>query len=587
MTRVIYDPVTRVGGHLRLEVVVENGAVVDAWSSGTMFRGMESILRGRDPRDAWLLAQRVCGVCVGAHGLASVRAVEAALGVTIPPNARLVRNILAGTSFVIDHVAGFYQRAAIDWVDLEAALGADPARTAALVLENGVGGPNTSVDYFRGMRDRLTRFVAGGRTGPFAGAVGGHSAMHLAPEVGLLLLTHYVESLDWMRRMGRIEAILGGKSPHPQTLLVGGMTLMPPWAGAKGAVGGHPDLVDRNMPSALAADGMAEIATYLDEMETFVDGTYVPDILRLARAYPEWSAIGVGTGMYLAYGEFPESDVAGDWSRLLPGGWVTTEAPLVPRDVDANAITETVAHSWYAPDTTSRRPSEAITAPRYEAPLPLTTLESSDRYSWLKAPRYQGSPMEVGPLARVLVGYAQGGHEIRAVLDGLLATLGARRDALAGTLGRTLARAVETDVVVRRLPSWMSELRASLAGGDLAFADVTRWNPETWPDRASGFSLGESGRGAVGHWVTIRDRRIESYAIVDATTWNASPRDERGTRGPLEEALVGTPVADPERPVEILRTVHSFDPCTACGVHLWDPAHGSPALSIVTRRSRR
>lgn len=586
MSRLVIDPITRIGGHLRIEVSVEDGVVTDAWSSGTMFRGMEGILRGRDPRDAWLLAQRTCGVCTGAHALASVRAVEHALGVTPPPNARIVRNLLAGATFVVDHVTGFYHRAAIDWFDLGSALTADPATTARIAQQ--AGGGDTSETYFRGVRDRLAAFVASNQPGPFSGVASGHPANRIAPEAGLMLLANYLRSLDWARRVARIETILGGKSPHPQTFVVGGMALVPPWGGATGTSGGHPDQIRRNMPTALAPEGLTEIAMLIEDARSFVDELYMQDILRLARTYPEWSKLGAGATRYLSYGEFPEGD-GEDAIRLLPGGWIAADEPAAAKAVDEAAITESVAHSWYEPDDAPRHPSDAITEPRFAGPpIPFATLEGVDRYSWLKAPRYLDSPVEVGSLARVLVAYAQGGREVRAGLDGFLATLGADSALMSGTLGRTVARAIEVQVVATRLSRWLSDLRANMAGGDVALADVSMWNPDLWPAKAAGFSLGESSRGALGHWVGIENRRISRYAIVDATTWNASPRDDHGVRGPLEEALIGTPVADPGHPIEILRTVHSFDPCTACAVHvLGMSAGGSPDIRITTKGRRR
>lgn len=566
MTRHVIDPVTRVGGHLRLEVEISNGVVVDAWSAGTMFRGIEGILEGRDPRDAWLLAQRTCGVCVGAHALASVRAVERAVGVVPPRNARLVRNVLAGTSFVLDEVTGFYQRAALDWVDVRLALTADPADAADLALASGSGGFAATADSIRSTRDRLARLVAAGG-GPLAGATEGHPAHRLTGPEGLLLLVHYLQSFDWARSVARIETLLGGKSPHPQTFLVGGIALAPPWTGTRGATGGHPDQTQRYMPTALGPDGLTAIMGWLGEARRFVDEVHLPDVIRLARTYPEWSGIGESGHSYLSYGEFPEDELL-DARRLLPGGWVTRDAPGTPHDVSDGSIAETVAHSWYEPDERGHHPAEAVTRPRYEGrALPLLMLEGAIRYSWLKAPRYQGAPMETGPLARVHVAFAQGGREVRSVADGLLTMLGADRELLRGTLGRTLARAIEAEVLVARLPGWLTELRESMAEGDRAFADVSRWEPGSWPARSTGWSLGESARGALGHWVGIDGRRIESYGILDGSTWNLSPRDERDVRGPLEQALVGLPVADPARPVEILRTVHSFDPCLACGAH--------------------
>ncbi len=578
MSRTVIDPVTRVGGHLRIEVEVAGGAVADAWSSGTMFRGMETILRGRDPRDAWLLAQRVCGTCNGVHALGSVRAVESALGLTVPRNARLVRNLLAGTQLVADHVVHFYHLQALDWVDVMAALRAAPAATASLAASLS-DWPQSSATYFREVQDRLAAMVASRQLGPFANGDWGHPAYTLTPEADLLLLAHALEALDWQRRFMRIHTLLGGKSPHPQTFLVGGMALAPEWGGPNRALPGeHPQQIERNAPLALGERGLAVIAELVAEARVFVERVYLPDALLLAREYPEWSRVGAGIGSYLAFGEFPEDDSQAP-VLLLPRGRVTRALASV-EPVEHTGVGETVVSSHYTyanGDAALLHPWDGETSQRYGGPPPpVETLEGAAKYSWLKAPRYADQPMEVGPLARVLVGYVEARDVIRRLVNDLVGSLGTGRDALFSTMGRTLARAVETQVVVDRLAAWQGELSANLATGDVAVTNVTAWDPGSWPAVARGWSFGESPRGAVGHWVTIEDRRVSEYQIVDATTWNGSPRDATGRRGAIEEALVGTPVADPARPLEVLRTVHSFDPCTACAVHAHRPV-GIPA----------
>lgn len=579
MTRTVIDPVTRVGGHLRIEVEIASGAVRDAWSSGTMFRGMELVLKGRDPRDAWLFAQRICGACTGVHALASVRAVENALGVAIPTNARLVRNLLAGSGYVQAHVVGFYHRHAFDWVDAIAALRADPAATSTLARSMSER-PQSSPAYFKGVMDRLSTVVQSGQLGPFANGYWGHPAYRLSPEANLLVVAHYLEALDWQRRIIRIQTLLGGKSPHPQTYLVGGMALAPPWGGPnRGLPGEHPQEIERSSPIALSARGLSDIGTAIADARTFVEEVYLPDTLMLAGHYGEWAGIGAGLGNYLSYGEFPEDDSTRP-ALFLSQGRVTGRDLARVEPVDQAGIAESVAHSYYAyddGDNALRHPANGQTNPTYTGPTPaLATLEGSDKYSWLKAPRYQAEPMEVGPLARMAVAYVEGQKDVTAAIDGVAATLGVGRQALFSTLGRTVARAVEAQVVAMRLDGWLEDLVANLATGDLAVADLTRWDPGAWPGEARGWALDESPRGAVGHWVSIRDQRIDSYQVVDATTWNGSPRDAQGRRGALEEALVGTPIADAARPLEVLRTVHSFDPCPACAVHEYVPGTGGP-----------
>ncbi len=590
MARIAIDPVTRIGGHLRIEAEIANGVVADAWSSGTMFRGLELILRGRDPRDAWLFAQRVCGSCTGVQALASVRAVENALGLAIPRNARLVRNVIAGTQYVLDHVVHFYHLHALDWVDVESALRADPSSTSTLARATS-GWPQAGASYFQATRDRLQAFVSSGQPGPFANGPWGHPAYRLSAEANLLLMAHYLEALDWQRRTARIHTILGGKNPHPQTFLVGGMALAPPWGGPSSVgAGEHPQQIDARAPATLSEASLTEIADLIAAAKSFVDEVYVPDVLLVAGHYPEWAALGAGIGNYLSYGEFPEDDTP-EPALLLPRGRVMGRVMTRVQGVDQAGITEAVAHSWYTYDGDAeglRTPLEGQTNAKYAGPaLPYTTLAGSEKYSWLKAPRYQDEPMEVGPLARVLVAYVEGRGDVQTAVQRAVTTLGVGPESLFGTLGRFIARAVETEVVANRLGTWHRQLTQGLAGGDLAFADLTRWDPGSWPQEARGWSLGEAPGGAVGHWLTIRDRTIQNYQIIDASTWNGSPRDGKGRRGAWEEALVGTPVADPGRPLEILRTLHSFDPCAACAVHAFDPAGGGPVqLRVSTRTSR-
>ncbi len=590
MTRLAIDPVSRVGGHLRIEVEVEGGTVIDAWSSGTVFRGMELILKGRDPRDAWLFAQRVCGTCTGAHALASVRAVENALGLMIPTNARLLRNLLYGAILARDHVFQFYSQQALDWVDPLKALDADPV-AASRLAQSISDWPISYAARFREAQDRLASQAASGRLGLFANGYWGHPGYAMPPEGDLVVMTHYLDALDWQRRANRFVTILGGKDPHPQTLVVGGMALAPPWGGPfKPLTGEHPQLPERESPVPLSEEGLDQLEALIQEMQDFVDRVYVPDALAVAEFHRDWQGIGVGTGNYLSAGEFPEGDTAESLRLLAPGRIMGGNLNRL-ESVDQAAMAETVAHAWYADDAggdTLRHPTVGQTDPRYTGPaVPFSTLEGSDDYSWLKAPRYQESPMETGPLARILVAYRAGNRLVRAAVDDYTGRLRLGLDALSGTLGRMVAQAIEAQLVVDHLDRWLSELRGNLAAGDLAIADITAWDPGVWPSEAMGWSLGEGPRGTVGHWLTVRDQLIDAYQIIDATTWNGSPRDTRGLRGPLEEALVGTPVADPARPLEVLRTVHSFGPCTACAAHLAGPRVPPPIqLQIRAGASR-
>ncbi len=561
MTRIAIDPITRIEGHLRIEVEVENGLVRDAWSSGTMFRGLELILRGRDPRDAWLFAQRACGVCTTVHALASVRAVESALGLRIPRNARLIRNLIAGTQYVQDHVVHFYHLHALDWVDVVSALSADPEKTATLV-QSITDWPLSSRSYFKGVQDKLKAYVGSGQLGPFANGYWGHPAYALPPEANLMAVAHYLEALDWQRQVIRIQALLGGKNPHPQTYVVGGM-----------AMG-----VDPNSPTALTTRRLSEISELVAQAEDFVNRVYIPDVIAIAGFYKDWAGIGTGIGNYLAYGDFPEDDSGQPGGFYFPRGRVMGRDLSTVAPVDHLGVAETVAHSYYTyddGDAVPKHPWQGQTTPTYAGPTPpYSSLEGFDKYSWLKAPRYEDEPMEVGPLARMLVAYASGQADVKAGVDGLLRVLGVGPEALFSTLGRVAARALETKLLVGKLAGWQTELEENLATGDLAIADVSKWDPKSWPVEAQGWGLEEAPRGALGHWVVIKDQKIANYQLVVPSTWNGSPRDAKGRRGAWEEALVGTPVADPAKPVEILRTVHSFDPCLACAVHVHDPVGG-------------
>ena len=562
MTRIVVDPITRIEGHLRIEVEVANGVVADAWSSGTMFRGLELILNGRDPRDAWVFAQRACGVCTTVHALASVRSVEDALGLRIPRNARLVRNLIAGTQYVQDHVVHFYHLHALDWVDVVSALAADPAATSTLA-QTISDHPLSSAAYFKGVKEKLGTFVASGQLGPFANGYWGHPAYRLPPEANLLAVAHYIEALEWQRQVIRIHALLGSKNPHPQTYVVGGMALA----------------IDPNSTTALNARGLSEIAELIAEAQRFVDEVYIPDVLAVAGFYKDWAAIGKGIGNYMSYGEFAEDDSGLPSAFYLPRGRIMGRDLSKIESVDQGAVSETVAHSYYTydgGDSTALHPWDGETNPKYAGPTPpFETLEGHDKYSWLKSPRYQGEPMEVGPLARMLVAYASGQADVKAAVDGVLGKLGVGPEALFSTLGRIAARAIETQIIVHRLERWLKDLTNNLDTGDLAIADVTMWDPSSWPAEAQGWGFEEAPRGSLGHWVKIKDRAIENYQLVVPSTWNGSPRDAKGRRGAWEEALIGTPVADPSQPVEILRTVHSFDPCMACAVHVYDPRVGS------------
>ena len=556
MTYVVVDPVTRIEGHLRIEAEVDGGVIKDAWSSCTMFRGIELILKGRDPRDAWAFTQRICGVCTTVHAIASIRAVEAAVGASPPPNARLLRNLIIAAQCVQDHVIHFYHLHALDWVDIVSALSADPAKTSSLA-QSISDWPLSSAKYFTGIRDRVKGFVEHGQLGPFANAYWGHPAYRLPPEANLMAVAHYLEALDWQREFIKIHAVLGGKNPHLQGFLVGGMATP----------------VDPDKQASINAGSLAELRRLIAKGRDFVTKVYIPDLLAVASFYKDWAGHGKGVGNYLVYGEYPEDDGA-QQALFLPSGVIRHRDLSKVEPFDPAKITEQVKHSWYeyeAGDGEALHPFKGETRPAYTGPEPpYERLQTGAKYSWLKSPRYDGEPMEVGPLSRMLVAYVSGHKRVKEVVDLVLERLAVGPEALFSTLGRVAARGVETLVLAERMDAWLDALSENVAAHDLRIHDNSKWDPASWPADATGAGFHEAPRGALGHWVHIKDGAIANYQCVVPSTWNAGPRDAAEKRGPYEEALLGTPVADAGKPLEILRTVHSFDPCMACGVHVVD-----------------
>jgi [NiFe] hydrogenase large subunit/hydrogenase large subunit len=557
MAKIAIDPITRIEGHLRIEVQVEGGKVVDAWSSSTMFRGIEVILKGRDPRDAWAFTQRICGVCTTVHATTSVRAVENALGIIIPDNARIIRNLITGIQYVQDHVIHFYHLHALDWVDIVSALKADPAKTSSLA-QSISDWSKASATYFKGVQGKIKALVDSGQLGPFANAYWGHPAYKLPPEANLMAVAHYLEALEWQRDVIKIHAILGAKNPHAQTYLVGGMA--------------RP--IDPNSQNALNAGSIAAIAELSQKAHEFVEKVYIPDLLAVASFYKDWAGHGGGVGNFLSFGVFENDNVSNTENLWLPRGIIKNRDLSKVHPVDHTKIMEYVTHSWYdykEGDAKGKHPWDGETSFNYSGPKPpYEFLDTDKKYTWLKAPRYDGMPMEVGPLARMLVAYGKGHKRVQEVVNSVLQKLGVGPEALFSTLGRVAARGIETLVTAEMLPVWLDQLAANMKKGELRIHNNEKWEPSTWPKEAKGYGMHEAPRGALGHWVQIRDGKIANYQCVVPTTWNGSPRDAKNQRGPFEEALIGTPVADPNKPVEILRTIHSFDPCMACAVHIAD-----------------
>jgi hydrogenase large subunit len=577
--RVVVDPITRIEGHLRIEAQMDGNRIGQAYSSGTMVRGIELILRGRDPRDAWAFAQRICGVCTLVHGIASVRAVEDALDYGIPANAQLIRNLMIAAQYIHDHVMHFYHLHALDWVDVVSALAADPKGTAELA-QSLSDWPKSSAGYFKDMQTKLKEFVDSGQLGIFANAYWGHPAYKLPPEANLMAVSHYLEALEWQRDVVKLHAIFGGKNPHPMFV-----------------VGGVPSPIDLNSDSAVNAKKLAQVQTVIDKMRGFVDQVYVPDTLAVAGFYKDWFFRGEGLGNFLVFGDFPSAKPGSNLHD--PASWWIPPGAILDRDLgqvhevdlrDAAQVQEFVAHSWYDYQDgkdVGLHPWKGETRLNYAGrggpEPPFKQLNVDDGYSWLKAPRWQGKAVEVGPLARVLVLYAKGDEATRDLVDSTLSALGAEPRALFSTLGRTAARTLETKLIADQMQGWYDDLIANIRAGNTQTFNAARWEPSSWPSEAKGVGFTEAPRGALSHYVLIKNGVIDNYQAVVPSTWNAGPRDTGGQPGAYEAALEDNhDLHDPQQPVEILRTVHSFDPCIACAVHLSDE-DGDEMLQVKVR----
>lgn len=558
--RIVVDPLTRIEGHLRIEADIENGKIKDAYSSGTMVRGIETIVKDRDPRDAWVFVGRVCGVCTSIHSLCSVRAVENAFDIVIPPNAEMVRNIMTAVLYMHDHVVHFYQLHALDWVDVVSALKADPAE-ASLLAQKLSPWPKSSTGYFTALKERLTKFVGSGQLGIFANGYWGHPAYKLTPEQNLIAVAHYLEALEWQKEIVKVHAVFGGKNPHPNYL-----------------VGGMPCSIDLNEANAINTERLDLVKQKLQEAKTFIDQVYIPDLLMIANVYKdEWSKLGGGVKNYLAYGDFPMYEYGETDNYKMPRGIVLDRDLSKVHSVDANSpeeIKEYIYHSWYnytQGDKAGLHPYDGETNLNYTGPRPpYTHLNVEDKYSWIKTPRWKEEPMEVGPLARMIVAYAAGKEPQKSLIDDTLKQLDLPAEALFSTLGRTAARGLETKLTADWALEFYDRLIKNLENGDSRMVNHYMWESEAWPKHAQGVGLTEAPRGALAHFIVIENNKVKNYQMVVPTTWNASPRDEIGKLSAYESALIGTPVHDPKQPLEILRTIHSFDPCLACAVHLYD-----------------
>jgi hydrogenase large subunit len=567
--RIVVDPICRIEGHLRIEVNVdENNVIQNAVSTGNMWRGLEVILQGRDPRDAWAFTERICGVCTGVHALQD-----------IPQNANHIRNLMMLAQYTQDHIVHFYHLHALDWVDVVSALSADPKATSDL-QQSISPWPNSSPGYFSNVQNKLKRFVESGQLGIFANAYWGSPAYKLPPEANLMATTHYLEALDFQKEIVKIHTIFGGRNPHPN------------WV-----VGGMPCSINVDDAGAINMAWLNQVKDIIEQAITFTDQVYLPDLKAIASFYPEWASYGGGLSgkNVLAYGEFPAyaNNHTND-SLMLPQGAILNGDLSTVYDVDVrdpDQIQEFIAHSWYqySDENIGLHPWDGVTEPNFElgpntkgTKTNIENIDEGGKYSWLKAPRWRGNAMEVGPLARYLVAYARGRQDVKDQVDGLLAELNLPITALFSTLGRTAARGLESSWAAHKMRDVYGELMANLKSGDTSTANMEKFDPSTWETDVKGVGFGEAPRGALGHWVHIKDTKIENYQCVVPTTWNASPRDPDGNIGAYEAALLGTPMANAEQPLEILRTIHSFDPCVACATHVMSP--DGEELSAVTVR---
>ena len=522
MARVTIDPVTRIEGHLRVEVEVDNGVVKDAWVSGGLYRGMETVLLGRAPSDAFYVAQRICGVCPISHGHASTMGSEAAMKITIPNNARIIRNIIEGAEALHSHILWFYTLTALDYVDVVSALSANIADTYALAEAAG-----TSTADFGAIQKRLKGFVDGGQLSIFTNGYWGHPAMKLSPELNLIAVAHYLEALEMQSEAAAIIAVMGGKFPHFMTSLPGGTVFIP------------------------TEEKLDDIYFRWQKVSNWINGAMIPDTIAIAAQYLPLAGYGKGVGNYLAWGVYNDKSMD-PTKRAMPRGMLVGGLTLT--QPDPAQIKEYIDHSWYESGD-GLNPAKGETKAKFDA------YSTDAKYSWVKAPRYEDKPMEVGPLSRMLVAYVAGDPDVKGLVDFTLAALGKAAGAagplpvtaLQSLLGRVGARNLEAAFVAKKMGAWITELIEAVKGGDSKyFVDKT--------GEGEGAGLWEAPRGALGHWVGVKGGKISSYQVVTPSTWDCSPRDKNGVRGPMEEALVGTPIADPTKPLEALRIVHSFDP---------------------------
>ncbi len=551
--KITIDPVTRIEGHLRIDCEVDNGKITKAWSSGQMWRGIEVILKGRDPRDAWAYTQRICGVCTTVHAIASVRAVEDALDLEIPVNAQYIRNMIIGAHGIHDHIVHFYQLCALDWVDIVSATKADP-RAAATLGQSLSNWKRNSYQEIKGVQDRFKKFIASGQLGIFASGYWGHPAMKLSPEVNLLAVTHYLQALEYQRKINQVVAILGSKTPHVQNLAVGGVT----------------NPINPDSPTTLTLEKLFNIKTLIDEVGDFIKEAMLSDVAAVGANYADWTQYGAGVLNYLSIPDMPMDSKSTVYD--LPGGYIpdgdlSKFSPITSQKdpILYDNIKESIKHAWYDGEW-NRTPYDEETEPNY------TGYDSDKKYSWVKAPTFMGKPAQVGPLPHVVAMYLSGHAPTKKYVDATLASVSSLAgttvgiDALHSTIGRIAARVIRCAVLYETMTVQWQALIDNIAKGDM-----DTFNAPVFPSgEQRGVGFHEAPRGTLSHWIVIDNGKIKNYQCVVPSTWNAGPRNDNDEPGPYEASLVGNPIADAELPLEVLRTVHSFDPCLACAIHLVD-----------------
>ncbi|MGI5951569.1 MAG: nickel-dependent hydrogenase large subunit [Brooklawnia sp.] len=576
--RVVIDPITRIEGHLRIELETANKKITKAWSNSTMFRGIEEILQDRDPRDAWAFTQRICGVCTTTHAIASVVAVENAIGSNPPTQGRLIRAMVLASQEVHDHTVHFYHLHALDWVNVVSAASADPQAAVEFAQAIGSTWRGNSLEKFTKVKETVQAVLDSGQLSIFTGGYWDHPDYRLPPEANLMAVSHYLDALEFQRSMIRINTVFGGKNPHPN-FLVGGMACT----------------IDPSSSESINQVQVDQIRSWVAESKEFVLDCYWPDVKAIMGVYNDYFDIGAAQPNFLAvgmggatYAGNPAEDataevVGGVTPGVILDGDLSTVHPF-----DPEKITEYISSAWYSytDGDVGLHPTRGETTVAYTGPKPpFDWLGDSDKYTWSKAPRYDDKPVQVGPMARVLLAYAQGHERTRELVAEVTEAAGVKPEQFNSTAGRAVSRGLEAVTTVEHLEEVFGRFVENLQKGDIDVFDATRWEPKSWPEQASGYSLVEVARGNLSHWVDVTDQKISHYQAVVPTTWLAGGRDAMGVQGPYEEALAGNgehPLVDSQQPLEVLRTIHSFDPCMSCGVHVLDTESGEGIDVVVS-----